>query len=76
MNRRAPKKKLPVIESVVREECACNNVDASLLYVLSKKDINSAIDTALKKKRRCHVRNVRTLKAERRMPKGRTPRLC
>ena len=31
VNRRAPKKKLPVIESVVREECACNIVDASLL---------------------------------------------
>ena len=74
VNRRAPKKKLPVIESVVREECACNNVDASLLYVLSKKEINSAIDTALKKKRRCHVRNVRTLKAERRMPKGPDPK--
>ena len=74
VNRRAPKKKLPVIESVVREECACNNVDASLLYVLNKKEINSAIDTALKKKRRCHVRNVRTLKAERRMPKGPDPK--
>ena len=74
VNRRAPKKKLPVIESVVREECACNNVDASLLYVLNRKEINQAIDTALKKKRRCHVRNVRTLKAERRMPKGPDPK--
>jgi len=70
VNRRAPRKALPVVDSIVREQCACNNTDASLLYVLGKKEINQTIDAALKRKRRCHVKNIERMKAERLLPKA------
>lgn len=70
VNRRAPRKELPVVDAIVREQCACNNTDASLLYVLGKKEINATIDAALKKKRRCHVKNIARMKAERLLPKA------